>query len=78
MVQLVGKFGIRTVFTFLGLLSAVATFSLPTAIYNGLYWTLGARVVQGYSTFTELIQSFCNTGKVLTSLIMFVTLIWLF
>ncbi|KAI6174934.1 hypothetical protein M3Y97_00976300 [Aphelenchoides bicaudatus] len=46
-VSLVGRFGIRTVFTFLGLVSAAATFFMPTAVVLGFYYTLGARVAQG-------------------------------
>jgi hypothetical protein len=44
---LVGRFGIRTIFTILGLLSAAATFFMPTAVFWGFYYTLGARVAQG-------------------------------
>ncbi|CAD5227345.1 unnamed protein product [Bursaphelenchus xylophilus] len=46
-VNLVSRFGTRTVFTFLGLLSAAATAALPYCIINGFYYTLAARIVQG-------------------------------
>ncbi|KAI6203833.1 hypothetical protein M3Y94_00602400 [Aphelenchoides besseyi] len=46
-VALVNRYGIRIVFAFLGMLSALATLCLPTAIYWGYNWTLAARVVQG-------------------------------
>ncbi|CAD5220586.1 unnamed protein product [Bursaphelenchus okinawaensis] len=46
-VNLVSRFGTRTIFTFLGLLSAAATAALPYCIVNGFYYTLGARILQG-------------------------------
>lgn len=46
-VQLVNRFGIRTIFTFAGFLSALGTILLPTAIYSGFYFTLACRIMQG-------------------------------
>lgn len=47
LVSIVNQFGIRTVFTLLGLLSAVATCLLPTATELGFTYLLGARILQG-------------------------------
>uniref|UniRef100_A0A7E5A090 MFS domain-containing protein n=1 Tax=Panagrellus redivivus TaxID=6233 RepID=A0A7E5A090_PANRE len=46
-VSLVNQFGIRTIFSILGLISAAATSAMPFAIYNGFYYTLAARMLQG-------------------------------
>jgi hypothetical protein len=46
-IQLVNHFGIRTIFTICGLISAIGTCLLPTAIYSGYYFTLGCRILQG-------------------------------
>ncbi|CAD5222274.1 unnamed protein product [Bursaphelenchus xylophilus] len=46
-VQIVNRFGIRTLFTFLGLLSAAVTALLPLAISSGYYFTLILRALQG-------------------------------
>lgn len=50
-VQLVNRFGIRTIFTIAGLISALGTFLLPTAIYSGFFFTLGCRILQGVCYF---------------------------
>ncbi|KAH7700446.1 Protein T27D12.1 a [Aphelenchoides avenae] len=46
-VYLVNQFGIRTSFSILGMLSAVATFLMPMAINLGFYYVLACRVLQG-------------------------------
>ncbi|KAI3413911.1 hypothetical protein GPALN_011385 [Globodera pallida] len=46
-VTLVNNYGIRTVFAFLGFLSAVATCFLPAAIELGFFYVLACRVLQG-------------------------------
>ncbi|KAI6222445.1 hypothetical protein M3Y99_01501700 [Aphelenchoides fujianensis] len=46
----VNHHGIRVIFTVAGLLSALSTFLLPTAIKSGFYLTLIARIVQGSGT----------------------------
>ncbi|VDO72928.1 unnamed protein product [Heligmosomoides polygyrus] len=60
-VQLVNKVGIRTVFAGLGILSAVSTLLIPTAIRLGFYWFLAARFLQGFafSANFPVIGSFC-------------------
>lgn len=65
-VQLVNRFGIRTVFALLGLMSAAATAFLPTAVYWGFRWTLAARVVQG-ADFLHLFLSFVCSGLAFAS-----------
>uniref|UniRef100_A0A915PIX0 Major facilitator superfamily (MFS) profile domain-containing protein n=1 Tax=Setaria digitata TaxID=48799 RepID=A0A915PIX0_9BILA len=49
LVSLVNRFGIRFIFTILGVLSSLATCLLPLAIIRGYYFSLGARVLQGIS-----------------------------
>ncbi|GMS87091.1 hypothetical protein PENTCL1PPCAC_9266, partial [Pristionchus entomophagus] len=46
-VAIVNRVGIRTVFTTLGLVSAVSTILMPTAIRAGYAWLLVARAFQG-------------------------------
>ncbi|VDN03638.1 unnamed protein product, partial [Thelazia callipaeda] len=47
LVWLVNRFGIRYIFTILGVLSSLATCILPLAIMHGYYYSLGARILQG-------------------------------
>ncbi|MCP9265726.1 Sialin [Dirofilaria immitis] len=49
LVALVNRFGIRFLFTILGLLSSFATCILPMAIIRGYYFSIGARILQGIS-----------------------------
>ncbi|EYB84484.1 hypothetical protein Y032_0315g2263 [Ancylostoma ceylanicum] len=60
-VHLVNKVGIRTVFAGLGVLSAVSTLLIPTAIRLGFYWFLAARFLQGFAFAANfpVIGSFC-------------------
>ncbi|EPB77524.1 transporter, major facilitator family protein [Ancylostoma ceylanicum] len=70
-VHLVNKVGIRTVFAGLGVLSAVSTLLIPTAIrvshfalverILGFYWFLAARFLQGFAFAANfpVIGSFC-------------------
>uniref|UniRef100_A0A914EE34 Major facilitator superfamily (MFS) profile domain-containing protein n=1 Tax=Acrobeloides nanus TaxID=290746 RepID=A0A914EE34_9BILA len=46
-VSLVNQFGIRTVFTILGFISAIATCLMPLAVQAGFYYMLAARLLQG-------------------------------
>lgn len=50
LVSIVNQFGIRTVFTLLGLFSAFSTCLLPTATRLGFSYLLGARILQGRSS----------------------------
>ncbi|VDD90777.1 unnamed protein product [Enterobius vermicularis] len=60
-VTLVNHYGIRLIFTILGLLSAIATWFIPTAIRLGFYYLLGARFVQGiaFAANFPVIGGFC-------------------
>nr|CDJ88519.1 Major facilitator superfamily MFS-1 domain containing protein [Haemonchus contortus] len=60
-VHLVNKVGIRTVFSSLGMLSAVSTLLIPTSIRLGFYWFLAARFLQGFAFAANfpVIGSFC-------------------
>ncbi|WKX95907.1 hypothetical protein Q1695_012401 [Nippostrongylus brasiliensis] len=60
-VHLVNKVGIRTVFAGLGVLSAISTLLIPTAIRLGFYWFLAARFLQGFAFAANfpVIGSFC-------------------
>ncbi|VDK67576.1 unnamed protein product [Onchocerca ochengi] len=49
LVAAVNRFGIRSIFTVLGLLSSFATCILPMAIIRGYYFSIGARILQGIS-----------------------------
>ncbi|GMT17069.1 hypothetical protein PFISCL1PPCAC_8366, partial [Pristionchus fissidentatus] len=61
-VAIVNRVGIRTVFTLLGLTSAVATILMPTAIRAGYVWLLVARVFQGigFAGNFPVIGAFCS------------------
>ena len=52
-VGLVNRFGIRSIFVFSGVLSAVATMLLPTAIRSGFAFTFVCRVLQGAASLKE-------------------------
>ncbi|CAB3403789.1 unnamed protein product [Caenorhabditis bovis] len=60
-VQLVGLVGIRTVFTGLGILSAVSTLLVPVSIRMGFYYFLAIRALQGFAFAANfpVIGSFC-------------------
>ncbi|ETN74329.1 transporter, major facilitator family protein [Necator americanus] len=60
-VHLVNRFGIRTVFAGLGVLSAISTLLIPTTIRLGFYWFLAARFLQGFAFAANfpVIGSFC-------------------
>uniref|UniRef100_A0A1I7XQS9 MFS domain-containing protein n=1 Tax=Heterorhabditis bacteriophora TaxID=37862 RepID=A0A1I7XQS9_HETBA len=60
-VQLVNKVGIRTVFASLGVLSAISTLMIPTAIRLGYYYFLATRFLQGFAFAANfpVIGSFC-------------------
>ncbi|VDM50785.1 unnamed protein product [Toxocara canis] len=61
-VTLVNQFGIRTVFTFLGILTAVSTCLIPMAIEAGFYYFLAVRFLQGvaFAANFPVIGSFCS------------------
>jgi MFS family permease len=46
-VSLVNNYGIRTVFSILGMVSAIGTCLMPLALQSGFYYVLGARMLQG-------------------------------
>ncbi|CAD5216837.1 unnamed protein product [Bursaphelenchus okinawaensis] len=82
-VQLVNRFGIRTLFTILGLLSAASTALLPLAISNGYYYTLVLRGLQGIAfsanfpvigAFTSKWTYYKQNGLVVSSLVAYVQL----
>ncbi|CAD6199747.1 unnamed protein product [Caenorhabditis auriculariae] len=60
-VQLVGRFGIRTIFASFGIISAVATLLIPLSIRLGFYYFLGVRFLQGFafSANFPVIGAFC-------------------
>lgn len=62
-VYLVNRFGIRTIFTFAGLISALATFFLPSAISWGFGYTLAARLLQGLAFACNFPAIGAFTGK---------------
>jgi MFS family permease len=62
-VNLVNRFGIRTIFTFAGFCSATGTLLLPTAIYNGFYYTIFCRILQGIGFAANFPAIGAFTGK---------------
>uniref|UniRef100_A0A0N5A0I4 MFS domain-containing protein n=1 Tax=Parastrongyloides trichosuri TaxID=131310 RepID=A0A0N5A0I4_PARTI len=46
-VTLIGNYGIRTIFAFMGILSAISTFAMPWAFEFGYAYILGLRILQG-------------------------------
>ncbi|KAI6235251.1 hypothetical protein M3Y95_00031600 [Aphelenchoides besseyi] len=82
-VALVNRFGIRTIFATCGLISAIATLFLPTAIYSGFYYTLAARCFQGIAfasnfpaigAFTMKYSYFKQSGLFVSVLVAYVQL----
>uniref|UniRef100_A0A915B003 Major facilitator superfamily (MFS) profile domain-containing protein n=1 Tax=Parascaris univalens TaxID=6257 RepID=A0A915B003_PARUN len=61
-VALVNQFGIRMVFTFLGLFTALSTCLIPAAIQAGFYYFLAVRFLQGiaFAANFPVIGSFCS------------------
>uniref|UniRef100_A0A0N5AGE1 MFS domain-containing protein n=1 Tax=Syphacia muris TaxID=451379 RepID=A0A0N5AGE1_9BILA len=61
-VSLVNQFGIRYIFTALGILTAVATCLIPLSIRLGFYYVLATRFVQGiaFAANFPVIGGFCS------------------
>uniref|UniRef100_A0A915DNC8 Uncharacterized protein n=1 Tax=Ditylenchus dipsaci TaxID=166011 RepID=A0A915DNC8_9BILA len=77
-VSLVNQFGIRCIFSLLGLLSAISTCLMPAAIELGFYYILANRVLQGiaFAANFPVIGSFTSKWTYYKQNGLFVSALW--